>query len=258
MYYLFVVFAVFGGTIMVLQMVLTLIGLAGDSLHVDVPGGMGGHDFGGDVHGGGDFHGDVHTGDVHTGDVHTGDVHTGDVHTGDAHPGDGSVHSDSTNPHHVAHNSSTWLFKMLSVRTLVAAMAFFGVAGLAAHSAGAAPLVQLLVALGAGVAAMYGVFHLMQAMARLRSEGTVRIQRATGQEATVYLRIPAQRSGMGKVLIALQNRTMEYSALTAGPELPTGAKVVVVGIVGQDTLEVRLATEPARSLPESEERKSYV
>ena len=47
----FLVCAVLGGTIMVCQVVLTLVGLAGDSLHVDVGHDMG-HGLGGDLHGG--------------------------------------------------------------------------------------------------------------------------------------------------------------------------------------------------------------
>jgi hypothetical protein len=76
----------------------------------------------------------------------------------------------------------------------------------------------------------------------LRAEGTARIGRALGSPATVYLRIPANRSGAGKIQLNLQNRTMEYEAVTSGDEIPTGAKVTVVGIVASDTVEVRPAS----------------
>ena len=32
---------------------------------------------------------------------------------------------------------------------------------------------------------------------------------------------------------------MEYLAVTAGPEIPTGTKVVVVGVINPTTLEVQ-------------------
>ena len=96
-----------------------------------------------------------------------------------------------------------------------------------------------LVAVAAGVAAMFAVYWMMQCLYRLRADGTVRIQRSVGQHGNVYLRIPANRSGSGKIQFNLQNRTMEYLAVTAGPELPTGAKVVVVGVVNPTTLEVQ-------------------
>ncbi|HEV7224595.1 MAG TPA: hypothetical protein VGN42_17935, partial [Pirellulales bacterium] len=64
---------------------------------------------------------------------------------------------------------------------------------------------------------------------------------------TVYLRVPANKAGVGKVHLNLQNRTMEYEALTAQAELPVGAKVVVVNVAGPDTVEVELVPEPQRS-----------
>jgi hypothetical protein len=36
----------------------------------------------------------------------------------------------------------------------------------------------------------------------------------------------------------LQNRTVEYQAMTAGSELPTGAQVKIVAVVNSDTVEV--------------------
>ena len=59
-------------------------------------------------------------------------------------------------------------------------------------------------------------------LTRQEAEGTVRINRALGAEATVYLRIPGNRQGAGKIQINLQNRTMEYLAVTLGDAIPTG------------------------------------
>ena len=86
---------------------------------------------------------------------------------------------------------------------------------------------------------MYAVYWMMQCLYRLQADGNVRIQRSVGQRGNVYLRIPANRSGSGKIQFNLQNRTMEYLAVTAGPELATGAKVVIVGVVNPTTLEVQ-------------------
>ena len=63
-------------------------------------------------------------------------------------------------------------------------------------------------------------------------------RRSLGQAGTVYVPIPGARAGTGKVMLNVQNRTMEYQAVTAQQELPTGTNVVVVGILGPDTVEV--------------------
>ena len=210
MSYVFIVCAAIGGTILVVQFILTLIGLGGHAFDMDMSTDVG-HDFGGDFHvdsGGGSLHVD--------------------------HPGDAADHADQA-----GHHGSTWLFGILSFRTIVAALAFFGLGGLAAQSAEASTQNVVMISLAAGAAAMFAVYWMMRGLQAVQAEGTVRLQRAVGQHGNVYLRVPANRSGSGKIQFNLQNRTMEYLAVTSGPELPTGAKVVVVGVVNPMTLEVQ-------------------
>lgn len=209
---LFLVCAIIGGTILLTQVTLMLLGMGGDGGDFDASG-----DLPADV--GGDFHGD------------TG----GDFH------GDAGGHG-----HSLAGHGSSWLFNVVSFRTVVAAMAFFGVAGMAGQSAGASTPTVLLIAIAAGAAAMYGVYWMMQGLYRLRAEGTVRIHRAIGHPAKVYLTIPGHNAGAGKIQINLQNRTMEYLATTQGESLPTGAKVVIVNVLTENTLEVEPADEQER------------
>ncbi|QDU29628.1 hypothetical protein ETAA8_47430 [Anatilimnocola aggregata] len=195
---LFLFFAVVGGTVLICQFVLTLIGLSGgheipDDLSVD------------------------HGGDFSDGSDQGGDI--GHGHSGDAH-------------------ASSWLFGVLSFRTLVAASTFFGLGGLAAREGGLPLLPQLLIAAVCGLGAMYGVHWIMKLIGRLGEDGTVRIQRAIGQEGTVYIPIPGSRAQAGKIQLRLQNRLMEYAAVTeATGRLATGTKVRVVGVAG-DVLEV--------------------
>jgi hypothetical protein len=222
----FIVCAAIGGTILVCQFVLTLIGLGGHAfMDMDMPADVG-HGFGGDFHVGGDFHGG--------GDGLHSD---GGLHAG--HAGGDSADADSTDTDQAVQHGSTWLFGVLSFRTIVAALAFFGLAGLTAQEAEMSQPMVFLVAVAAGAAAMFGVYWMMQCLYKLQADGNVRIQRSVGQRGNVYLRIPANRSGSGKIQFNLQNRTMEYLAVTAGPELPTGAKVVVVSVVNPTTLEVQ-------------------
>jgi hypothetical protein len=130
---------------------------------------------------------------------------------------------------------------MLSVRAVSAALMLFGLGGLTALSRGADEPVAFLVATGAGVATLYGVALMMQSLARLKHDGTARVERSVGRTGTVYLRVPAAKTGPGKVHLMLQNRTVEYQAVTAGGELPTGTPVRVVAVVNSDTVEVEAA-----------------
>lgn len=133
------------------------------------------------------------------------------------------------------------LLGMLSVRALTSAVMFFGLGGLSARYYGADDLAAFGVALGAGAATLYAVAALMRSIKGLRADGTVRVERAVGSTGTVYLRIPGARAGSGKVHLTVQNRTVEYAALTSGDELPTGRPVRVVSVVSADTVEVEAA-----------------
>ena len=145
-------------------------------------------------------------------------------------------------------HGSTSLFGVISFRTVVAAVTFFGLAGMAGLAGGLHDGLAAIIAIASGLAAMYGVHWLMQQLYGLRQDGSIRIQRSIGRSATVYIPIPPNRSGSGKVQIRMQGRIMEYAAITAKPEkLTTGAKVVVVDVVTPTTLEVEPISETVTS-----------
>lgn len=203
MQYIYIVCAAVGGTIMVCQFLMSLMGIGGDhdaSGHHDA-----GHDVGHDAH-----HGDGH--------------------------------------HHGHESTSDWLVSMLTFRTIVAALTFFGLGGLLAYTREdlQGPM-SVGIGLAFGLAAMLLVAYLMRALSRLHAEGTARIERSVGKTGTVYLPVPAQKAGIGKVHLNLQNRTVEYQAVTSQNQLPTGAKIVVVGVVSTDTVEVAPANESGRT-----------
>ncbi len=80
----------------------------------------------------------------------------------------------------------------------------------------------------------------MRFIAGLSSSGNERIRNAVGREARVYIRIPAARKGAGKVQLSMQNRIVEYQAVTEDDEpLKTGETVRVVAVVGSDVVKVR-------------------
>lgn len=139
-------------------------------------------------------------------------------------------------------HDASWFFGVLSFRALVAAVAFFGLGGLAGQTAGLGSAIALMGAVLCGALAMIGVAWLMRLFLGLRAEGTIHIENAIGMPAVVYLSIPPAGQGAGKVTVTVQERTMEYAAVTTDSEpLPTGAQVTVVGLAGTDTVEVAAA-----------------
>jgi hypothetical protein len=206
MWYVYAICAAVGATILVCQFVMTLMGLGHD--HGDFGGGDGHFELGG--------HGDAHAGVGH------------DVHAGD----DGHGHGSDQ------HISSNWLFGIITFRTVVAALAFFGLVGLAGMSSELGRLPTLAAAIAAGVAAMYLVHWMMQGLHRLAEDPSVRIQGTVGRSGSVYLRIPANKTGAGKVTVVVHGQSIEFQAMTPHEAIPTGAKVRVVGVLDRETVEV--------------------
>jgi hypothetical protein len=143
------------------------------------------------------------------------------------------------------HPDSTWLFGIITFRTLVAAITFFGLAGGAAWSAGLGSPKSLALAVAAGFAAMYGMYWLMLQISRLASSGNERIVNAVGRHATVYVPIPAGGRGAGKVQLSMQNRIVEFQAVSQEADvLRTGETVEVIEVSGSDLVRVRRLAEP--------------
>ena len=149
-----------------------------------------------------------------------------------------------------ADHGSSWLFGVLSFRTLVAAVAFFGLGGYAALSSGQSEVVALLIAFGCGVAAMYGVYALLRGIYRLQADGTRRIDNAIGSRGSVLVPVPPGGSGVGKIQLKLQGRLVDVAAVSAGTEkLSTGTRVEVIEVLGPNTVRVERTVEV---VPESE------
>lgn len=219
--------ALAGTTVLVVQSLMSFLGAGGDN-------GLESHDFGG-----GD--GDLHVGEVHGGDLHGGGHDpVGETELQDAEGGGAS-------PHHAEMSSQAWFVGLFTFRTVLAAVTVFGFTGMATATGGFSPANTFVLSLAAGGGALWSVAWMMRVLYSLKNDGTVQIFSAVGEVGTVYLTVPARREGAGKVTVIVQNRTMEYLAVTEGEALPTGATVQVLAVVDADTVQV----VPALCLHES-------
>jgi hypothetical protein len=152
---------------------------------------------------------------------------------------------DLDHGHDVDHDhESSWYVGMLTFRSVVTAVTFFGLGGLAAAEASLHPSVCFGLAVACGVGSLFVVAWLMKSLHRLKADGTVHIDRAVGKTGTVYLSIPGNQTGAGKVTVKVQNRTVEYLAITRQESLATGTPVQVVAVVSCDTVEVAPVPQP--------------
>jgi membrane protein implicated in regulation of membrane protease activity len=149
-----------------------------------------------------------------------------DTDTASDHPGDiDTSHTDAS-------------FKMLSLLGITAFLMMFGLGGRAMlESRPGSPMGALIVAVLAGGLSMWLMAGLFKLMKKMQSDGTSRIEKAVGQEGSVYLTIPAQ--DVGKVQLTVNGRLSVLDARSAnGQVLPTGTRVKVARILNGSLLEV--------------------
>lgn len=124
-------------------------------------------------------------------------------------------------------------FTVLSVRSFIAFFTFFGWAGVSVLSNGGSGFWAVGVGTMAGFSAMLIVGYVMYAFARLQDDGSVfNPYEALDEVGTVYMRIPANKQGVGKIQIKLQGSIKEIEAVTAeSSTIPTGTSIRVVDII---------------------------
>ncbi len=146
---------------------------------------------------------------------------------GDVCPG-----GDADSVTHVHGNfASLRLFTMQGIVAFLAVSGWVSIAGVSMGmpGVGAVPLGFV-----AGFFAMYGIAKLVQISGRLAENGTIDFRNAIGETAAVYIPIPPNCEGEGKVTLTLQGRFMECSAVSNEKELlKTGTVVRVTDLNGE-------------------------
>lgn len=100
-------------------------------------------------------------------------------------------------------------------------------------------LLQLL-AIAVGVLFVLAFVFMFRQVMKLSHDGSFKMSETVGLKADVYLRIPAARSGRGKVQISVKGSVHEIDAVTDNDaEIPTGGQVEIVEVLGDDLLLVK-------------------
>lgn len=126
---------------------------------------------------------------------------------------------------------------LFTIKGLVAFFSIGSWTGFAMDTAGCHEALSICVAVVAGAAALVGVGLLYKALNKLQSSGNLNMANAIGKTAEVYLTIPANNSGTGKVTLEVQEKFVEATARTTSQNsLPTGSIVKVVDVVNGELI----------------------
>ena len=100
-------------------------------------------------------------------------------------------------------------------------------------------LLQLL-AIAVGLLFVLAFVFMFRQVMKLSHDGSFKMSETVGLKADVYLRIPAARSGRGKVQLSVKGSVHEIDAVTdKDAEIPTGGQVEIVEVLGDDLLLVK-------------------
>ena len=100
-------------------------------------------------------------------------------------------------------------------------------------------LLQLL-AIAVGLLFVLAFVFMFRQVMKLSHDGSFKMSETVGLKADVYLRIPATRSGRGKVQLSVKGSVHEIDAVTDNDaEIPTGGQVEIVEVLGDDLLLVK-------------------
>jgi len=127
---------------------------------------------------------------------------------------------------------------LISFRSFIAFSTFFGWGGVGALSEGFGSAQALMIAFLCGFIAMVTLAYMLAKLFKMQESGTVDIYDAISKEAEVYLRIPEAKDGKGKVHVNVEDKLMEFDAISDAGPIATGSKVKVKDILNDNVMLV--------------------
>ena len=155
----------------------------------------------------------------------------GDIADGSVDVGGGPDASEAAHP-------STGM-NLLTFRNFINFLIGFGWTAILLKDSVPATGLRMLIAILVGAVLVAIVMLLFKWLTDMQQSGNINVfKSAVDCEGSVYLTIPGERAGEGKVQITINNAVREYAAVTDGPTLKTGQRIRVVEVVSTNTLLV--------------------
>ena len=118
---------------------------------------------------------------------------------------------------------------LFSLRGILSMAAIGGWTGLVMHEAGVNTVITVILSVAIGFMALVGIAWMMKISMKLQSNGNLNLGYAIGRVGTVYIPIPENMKGAGKINLTIQERFVEIGAMTSSDrKLMTGESVRVV------------------------------
>ena len=132
---------------------------------------------------------------------------------------------------------------LLTFRNLVNFCLGFGWTAVLMHEKIQSNALLIIVSVIVGILLVTVVMWIFKWLSGMQQTGNIDVHKsAVGCEGKVYLAIPGERKGEGKVQITINNAVREYDAVTDGETIPTGRAIKVTEVINDYTLLVEELT----------------
>ncbi len=123
-------------------------------------------------------------------------------------------------------------FRLFTIQGIIGFFCMFSWASIAGIANGMNAGLAIMTGFVLGIILMFAVAVIIRYSYRLAQDGTFNIKDTLGINATVYLTIPAKKSGQGKVNVMVSERMVELNAVTDSEDMiNTGETVRIIDII---------------------------
>lgn len=122
-------------------------------------------------------------------------------------------------------------FQLLSFRNLINFLLGFAWGGISFSNIIQNRTTLIFVAVLIGLAFFFMFVLIMQQLLKFQEDNTTKIQDALNQTGSVYLTIPEQKTGYGKIQVSIKGSQKEYQAITNGESIPSGHAIRIVEVI---------------------------
>lgn len=129
-------------------------------------------------------------------------------------------------------------FQLFSLRNLVNFLLGFSWMGISFYSTISSKPLLLVLSILVGAFFVFLFFIIIRQVQKLAEDNSFRISDTLNNTAEVYLTIPGNKTGKGKIMISVKGAFHELEAMTERESIPSGSVVKIVRIENNNILIV--------------------
>lgn len=128
--------------------------------------------------------------------------------------------------------------QLFTLRNLINFLLGFSWTGITFYDSISNYFILIIVSTLVGLAFVWVFFFIIRQIQKLAEDNSFKLEHALQKTGTVYLSIPAEKLGTGKISISIKGSQKELPAISLSERIETGSAIKVVGIEGGNLLIV--------------------